>query len=150
MEKPSGIRTCSVEGCNKKHLARGFCLSHYQKDRYHSVPRVREKQYEYLKEYYSRPENKERRRIRKNARNLSRVIRDMMNKDKHATCKKLGKPMNHILANPHYNIRCTSCNVSYSNKKPEIFYKKNKCPCCHRMLRIRPGIIKKRSLRNLD
>lgn len=29
-------RTCSIDGCDTKHNAKGFCAKHYMKQRYHS------------------------------------------------------------------------------------------------------------------
>lgn len=54
-----GERVCSVDGCEKKYEARGFCSKHYHADRYQrdgEAARARSKEWraahpEYLKEY---------------------------------------------------------------------------------------------------
>lgn len=33
------MRLCSVAGCGKKHVAKGFCINHYQANRYQAARR---------------------------------------------------------------------------------------------------------------
>lgn len=32
------MKTCSIEGCNKKHYAKGYCMAHYEKNRKYGDP----------------------------------------------------------------------------------------------------------------
>ena len=46
-QKKDGVRICSIEGCERKHEAKGFCEKHYsniyRKKRYHTDAEYREK-----------------------------------------------------------------------------------------------------------
>jgi len=37
---PPPQQTCSVEGCEKAHRAKGYCTTHYQRWRYHGDPHM--------------------------------------------------------------------------------------------------------------
>lgn len=37
------MRLCSVEGCGKRHWVKGFCVAHYQANRYANEPGFRER-----------------------------------------------------------------------------------------------------------
>jgi hypothetical protein len=144
MEKPIGIRLCSVDGCDRKHTAKGFCKYHYQKDRLLSSPETREKNRQSAKNYYKRDYVRAKIKQKNQSKNLIRGIKNIIEKDTHAICKELGKPINYVHSNPDYSLRCAICNVSFSINEPEILYKNNKCPCCHRLLRARLGTRKKK------
>lgn len=144
MEKPKGIQLCNVEGCNRKHVAKGFCAKHYQKNRLNSNPEARKKHIQYIKQYNLRPEIKEKNQIKRKTEYLSKRIRDLCEKDPHEVCKKLGKPINHMHADKHYFLRCSTCNVSFSDLHSELLFKDKRCPCCHRLLRKRLGITRKK------
>lgn len=70
--------------------------------------------------------------------------------DPHKVCKKLGRSRAYSCLHPEYFYRCSKCDVSYSNKEKTQFYKGNKCPCCHLMLRQRKTVTQKKNLRSLE
>ncbi len=47
-------KRCKIEGCNKKYYAKGFCQSHYRKDRYENDLDFKKHIKEYSEEYYVR------------------------------------------------------------------------------------------------
>jgi len=105
----------------------------------------KKKQAEYAKKYYSRPEVK----ARNTARRHEKVHEERMKKmdqDQHAICKKLGKSLAYSRRNPDYNFKCTNCEVSFSKKDQNQFFKKNSCPCCHYKLRIRKTVEQKKKM----
>jgi len=96
-----------------------------------------------MKGYGSRPGTKERRTAYHSEKN-AKVRLEKMDQDHHTMCKKLGKPMGHAGKDPTYFYRCRQCEVSYSEKEKSHFWKGNKCPCCHMMLRTRKTVTQKR------
>ncbi len=56
------MKICSVEGCGRKHEAKGLCSKHYQSRRYTQIPEVRERILAHGKAYHQRPEVKEHRK----------------------------------------------------------------------------------------
>lgn len=97
-----------------------------------------------MRKYLSQPGIKERVYKQRQAKNLTKTLKKLGKMDPHKTCKKLGHTIAWSRYNPGYSYKCTSCNVSYSDKESKHFYKGNKCPCCHRILRTRKTIAEKR------
>ena len=100
---------------------------------------------DYQKAYNSRPDVKERIKIKKLNEKMTNEFKNLGISDPHEICKKLGHTIAWSRRNSSYFYRCSKCNVSYSDKEKNQFYKENKCPCCHLMLRTRKTITKKRS-----
>jgi RNA polymerase-binding transcription factor DksA len=100
---------------------------------------------ESARKYFQKPEVK----ARITAQRQAKVVKERlkrMDQDQHLICKKLGKPMGHARTNPNYFYRCRQCEKSFSEKQKNYFYKGNRCPCCHLMLRIRKTVTQKRKL----
>ena len=98
---------------------------------------------ERTKKYNSRPGVKERRTEERIIRNSMERLKKM-DEDQHTICKKLGKSLGYSSRYPEYHYKCTKCEASYSDKEKSHFFKGNKCPCCHLMLRQRKTIAQKR------
>ncbi len=82
------MRVCEVEGCEKKHAARGMCNNHYHNWFYANSPETREKsrkstakwvsnnreRYDaYMKEYYNRSDVIEKRKEYNKTHNINQV-----------------------------------------------------------------------------
>lgn len=106
----------------------------------------KKKQREKMREYLARPDVKERIKIKKLNEKMTREFKNLGKVDPHKICKKLGHTIAWGRRNPGYFYRCSGCDVSYSDKESEHFYKGNKCPCCHLILRTRKTIAQKKSL----
>lgn len=39
-ETPMSISFCTIDGCDKKHLAKGYCAIHYQRNRINGTPNI--------------------------------------------------------------------------------------------------------------
>ena len=39
-ETPMSISLCTVDGCEKKHLAKGYCAKHYQRNKINGTPHI--------------------------------------------------------------------------------------------------------------
>ena len=52
------MRTCSVEGCDKKHLAKGLCSNCYMKNRRITKPHIAKKENEMCKSWRERNPDK--------------------------------------------------------------------------------------------
>lgn len=105
----------------------------------------KKKQSKKMKEYFTRPDIKERIKIKKLNEKMTKEFKNLGITDPHEICKKLGHTIAWSRRNPDYFYRCSKCDVSYSNKEKNHFFKENHCPCCHLMLRTRKTITKKRS-----
>ena len=62
MEAVVEVRTCSIEGCEKKHVAKGLCRAHY--DRFH-YQKNHEKELERQRRYYQKNREKIREKNRR-------------------------------------------------------------------------------------
>jgi len=61
---PKNNRKCSIDGCNEKHQAKGFCKSHYMKHLRSNPEWKKEKNKKQLQAYYdNHEERKKRKRI---------------------------------------------------------------------------------------
>lgn len=100
----------------------------------------------YQKKYYHRPIVKERRNQQNIEERTLKAIKELGEIDPHTICKKLGKSLVYARVDPSYLLKCNPCGVSFSENDREQFYKKNKCPCCHRILRIRKSTYQKRQM----
>jgi hypothetical protein len=105
----------------------------------------KKKQAEYAKKYYNKPEVK----ARNTALRQTKVHEERMAKmdqDQHVICKKLGKSIAHSRRYLDYSFKCTNCEVSYSKKDQNQFFRKISCPCCHYKLRIRKTVEQKKKI----
>lgn len=107
------------------------------------IEKTKKSNKEYAREYVNRTEVKDRLNAKRQAEAVNKRLKEM-DQDHHTVCKKLGKPMGHARTNPAYFYRCRPCEISYSEKEKSHFFKGNKCPCCHLMLRTRKTVIQKR------
>jgi len=98
----------------------------------------------HMKKYLAKPGVKERLNKRNQTKRLVKTLKKFGRSNPHKVCKKLGHTIAWGRYNPGYSYKCTGCNVSYSDKESKHFYKGNKCPCCHRLLRTRKTIAEKR------
>jgi hypothetical protein len=78
----ASAKVCSVEGCGKKHEARGFCVGHYSNWRYNNNPRHRETAIRCAREYYS--ENREKRLEQSKKSGREYYARKMMDPEERA------------------------------------------------------------------
>lgn len=53
------LRTCDLEGCERKYYAKGFCLNHYNSWRWRNDPDFRERQTKYAKIYHRSEKGKQ-------------------------------------------------------------------------------------------
>lgn len=104
----------------------------------------KKKQKERMREYQSRSYVKERMKLQRESKAVSKRIKEM-DEDQHSICKKLGKTIAHSRRHPEYRFKCAHCEVSFSENDQNYFFKKNYCPCCHMMLRRRKTVSQKRS-----
>ena len=63
-------RTCSVKGCDRRHLARGLCRSHYYREWYAADPDRKAHKLEQLRKARDTDEYRERERARNRRRKL--------------------------------------------------------------------------------
>ena len=103
----------------------------------------KKKQSEKMREYHARPDVKERIKIKNLNEKMTTTFKNLGITDPHEICKKLGHTIAWSRRNLTYFYRCSKCNVSYSDKEIEYFFKGNHCPCCHLMLRTRKTITQK-------
>jgi hypothetical protein len=47
--RPKSSRLCSIDGCGRKHSAKGFCAKHYSNFRYHNDEKYKKKKDEHSK-----------------------------------------------------------------------------------------------------
>jgi len=121
-----------------------FGMSFYELQKQEQEKKQKKKQAEYMRKYNSKPEIQERKKLKRLNEKLSKEIKNLGLVDPHEICKKFGKTLAWSRRNPEYYIKCTKCEVSYSEKEKNHFFKKSHCPCCHLKLRMRKTIPQKR------
>ena len=121
-----------------------FGMSFYELQKQEQEKKQKKKQAEYMRKYISKPEIQERKKLKRLNEKLSKKIKNLGLVDPHEICKKFGKTLAWSRRNPEYYIKCTKCEVSYSEKEKNHFFKKSHCPCCHLKLRMRKTIPQKR------
>jgi hypothetical protein len=105
----------------------------------------KKKQKERMREYQSRSYVKERIKLQRESKAVSKRIKEM-DEDQHSICKKLGKTIAHSRHHPEYRFKCTKCEASFSENEEKHFFNKFHCPCCHLKLRQRKTITQKRNI----
>jgi hypothetical protein len=100
----------------------------------------------YQKQRRQIPVIKERENLKKQSKRLLSALSQFGKNDPHKICKELGHSRAHGRRNPNYFYRCSTCDVSFSDKEKTYFYNGSYCPCCHTKLRIRKTVTQKKKL----
>jgi len=96
---PKNNRKCSVDGCDAKHSAKGFCKSHYMKNLLSNPERRARKNKEQLQKYYDNHEER-----KKKKRVTGKLQRAELYKKLGGKCISCGEKFNETLSRSNLEL----------------------------------------------
>ena len=104
---------------------------------------------EYQRKRNSRSDVKEKESYKRTNKKMIKEFSELGKVDPHKICKKLGsKSLKRISNDGSLTYKCRTCNVTFSEKQKNFFWKNNHCPCCHYKLSVRKTVWEKKRAPN--